>query len=205
MICRTCCRTLRLGPTCVVCQPDAPPEPPPIHESVVLVELLWPPTVLTWVRDTLGKADPDTLTDHECAIACIVRRGWVRENANEWAVGIANALYSTYIEARAATKQASVETEASLTGVYVGTEGTKCELRGLLCTGIITLPKHEKWGERFLLKFCTPEGGAVCWFTGVGLFDPTPGQTYDVQAFVKSHTVYEGERQTVVQRVRPLK
>lgn len=196
MICRTCLRPLRLGPACPVCQPNADPEPCPGDAMNTVAH--WPGPVVAWVRDSLATRHVDTLTDDECVLVRCVRRGWFRPEAHDWLVPMAVRLHAEAVAADQDRQQA----EAS--GSYVGVVGDRCDIPGLRCESVKALGVHPEYGPRFVITFTAPGGATVVWFTGQGKFDPQPGQTYDVKAFVKSHEPFAGVKQTVIQRPKVL-
>lgn len=96
-------------------------------------------------------------------------------------------------------------------GAWMGVLNTTCDLEGLECKEIKQLETHEKYGERFLIKFEGPEGQEVVWFTGASTkFDPKPGEIYNVRAGIKDHSIYTpkgsntGTRQTTLTRCKEI-
>lgn len=86
-------------------------------------------------------------------------------------------------------------------GVFVGDVGVRSEMV-VTVLGVIELEPGD-YGRRFLVRMQEQGGALVVWFTGEGLA-LDDGKTYRVKATVRAHDVYQGRRQTVVQRVSTL-
>ena len=79
--------------------------------------------------------------------------------------------------------------------------GERTELLDVTCTEIKSRGMGE-YGEQFLIKFRTPAGDELVWFTGEGTkFDPEVGKNYNVKFGVKEHSQYRNRRNTVITRV----
>lgn len=188
--CKHCFSSTRVFGVCTQCQPK--PEPSPIAHPII-----------RWFIETLAEEPEHTLSDEACRL--------IQLACADYAQPIApfEAFHTAWHSGKAAEYAASPEATAQ--GRYVGTppkgrwEGT------VTCEKIIGLGPGE-YGERFLLIFSTRDGGGpdddlatLVWFTGEGgKFDPKEGEEYWVRATVKEHKVYNGVRQTVVQRMKDL-
>lgn len=85
-------------------------------------------------------------------------------------------------------------------GRHEGSVGVRQDFPGAQCVLVKSIGMGE-YGERFLVKFQTPNGGELVWFTGEGgRFDPKPGKTYALKATIREHAVYQGHRNTVIAR-----
>ena len=136
--------------------------------------------VLRWFLDTLAERPEWTLTDAECGLIQEAAKGYERAEHH--------ARYS-------ADRPPRTET-----GEYEGVVGDRWTWEGLKCERVQFIGTGE-WGDRYLVTFRSRGGNQVVWFTGEGgTFDPTPGEAYRVTASVKSHQVFGGTRQTVIQR-----
>lgn len=146
-----------------------------------------------WLR-SLTTAPEDTLSDYECSLALLARKGWV--HADEWA--LAASAYHAW------TKTQIVQSDRILTGEWIGTVGERIIVPGCQCTGIKPLgvnPDYPERGERFLISFTAASGQDLKWFTGEGtLFDPKVGETYDIKCTVTKHDDFGGHRSTLVNR-----
>lgn len=182
--CKQCFASTRVFGICTECNPKPG-------------ALVQDPT-LRWFLDTLAEAVEHSLTDDQCGLIQAAAKGQLLGG---------HLLEKVRVEEGAAAKFAA-SPEASASGAYVGTppkgrwEGT------VLCERVIPLGPGE-YGERFLLIFTTEtEDGTdatLVWFTGEGgKFDPQEGESYMIRATVKEHKVYNGVRQTVIQRPKQL-
>lgn len=181
---------------------------------------VWPEATQVWLNDCGGNYD---LFDRFCKwLESLQVRPIVSDDEAAWCVmqvtnrvrpdrlALASAAVTAFLKveaAKVAAQSKKAEEEATATGSWIGTKGGKVEDLGLLrCEKIISLGVHPEWGERFLLKFTTPEGYQVAWFTSAkGKFDPAEGEEYDVRAKVKDHTVYNGVKQTIISHAKERK
>lgn len=164
-----------------------------------------PDHIREWIAG-LSYAEEDAITDYEAAFVILTVHGFYRPEQ----AAIAESVEKAYERAAGRKKAAEDEAarrEAETTGEWYGTVGEVQDLGLLRCEAVESLGEsadHPEWGERFLIRFTEPISGAVLvWFTGTGgKFDPKPGETYNVRATVKDHTVYGGVRQTVISRAK---
>lgn len=180
----------------------------------------WPEATQVWLENCGGNND---LFDRFCTwVESLRKRPLVSDTEAAWCVmyvtnrvrpdslSLATAAVTAFqkiVADKTAALTKKADEEASATGQWIGTKGGKVEDLGLLrCEKIISLGVHPEWGERFLLKFTTPEGYQVAWFTSAkGKFDPAEGDEYDIRAKVKDHTVYNGVKQTIISHAKERK
>lgn len=184
MHCKHCLSSTRVFGVCVQCAP----------KPGALVQ----DPVLRWFLDTLAEEPDHTLSDDDCRLIRSAAT-WVpspdlvpcpppMEHVNR---------YRSWHAGKAAAYADSPE--ATATGEYVGTPPKGRWEGAVYCEKIIGLGPGE-YGERFLLIF-KHDDATLVWFTGEGgKFDPKEGETYYIRATVKEHKVYNGVRQTIIQR-----
>lgn len=88
-----------------------------------------------------------------------------------------------------------------LNSEHVGTPGQRIKKAKIRVTRCITIGREPfyPYAPRYLVALEDQQGNALTWFTGKG---ENPFEEYAEAAFtVKDHSVYNGVRQTIVQRV----
>ena len=88
-------------------------------------------------------------------------------------------------------------------GQFIGTVGERGDfiLRLVEKRG---LPETDRWEARTLYKFKDAQGNSATWFASgaIELHDAVVGQSYEVRARVRDHSVYNGVRETYLERAK---
>jgi hypothetical protein len=149
-----------------------------------------------WILEVLATKPDSEVSDYESNLVVLAKGGNVHSGQFALAASAIRAYYRHLGVVREAAERAK-----STTGTHVGTVGERLEVPVAECTDIRAIGESD-WGTRYLIKFKTPEGNELVWFTGEsGSFEPEVGQTYAIKGTVKEHSEYRGRRNTVLSRV----
>jgi hypothetical protein len=145
---------------------------------------------IDWARDL------EILSTTESYLAnvnTIARCGYV-----QWRfAGIAASIYRAYLRA---TNQLDAATK-SLSNEHVGEAGKRIELT-LTCLDIFS--KESAYGTTGVHKLRDEAGNDLVWFASHSSTWLRPRGTYHVKATIKSHSEFNGRKQTVLSRVAVL-
>lgn len=92
-----------------------------------------------------------------------------------------------------------VEEKAYNNSVHVGEEKERIETT---LTVNRVFPKETNFGVTYIYHMNDPNGNYFVWFASTAALEV--GETYDVKATVKQHSEFNGVKQTVVTRVKPI-
>lgn len=188
MYCKQCLASTRVFGTCICCAPKPG-------------EAVTNPT-LRWFLDTLANEPEYSLSQDQCILIQQAAKGNLLDG---------HLLEKARVEATRAAEYAA-SPEANAVGRFVG-EPPKGKWEGLVeCVSVKELDPHPQYGRRFLFIFETRDPGpgdddpaTLAWFTGEGgCFDPQVGEYYLIRATVARHNVYNGVKQSVIQRPKEL-
>lgn len=103
---------------------------------------------------------------------------------------------------KATTDDVAKEKAVKVPSEFMGTEGQK----GLVvdqATVLFTRTLNGEYGPTTLITFKTPEGNLLKWFASGALENDFPvGGTFALRGTVKKHETYNGDKQTVLTRVK---
>lgn len=160
---------------------------------------------LRWIDSLRAKTDTE-LSDYEHNLIVLARLGYV--TAEQWS--FACSAFRAWLRAQhiARGEQEKREREAApVTGAFTGEIGKRMVIEKCACVLVKSLGMSEGFGpfstevERFLVKFVTPAGDTLTWFTSDIGSAWESGKEYNIAFTPKKHEEYQKVRQTVVQRV----
>lgn len=148
---------------------------------------------VAWIRDLAAKQD---LTDYLWNLAVASSREWITHRD----AGLVASLIPAY--RREMEKQAKANAEAI--GEWIGEVGKKIEIAEATVIGVVS--SEGAWGVTFGNKLCTREGNIIIWWTGQDLRQQfclnEEHILRNIKATVKAHGHFNGEKQTVVTRMK---
>lgn len=93
-----------------------------------------------------------------------------------------------------------------MTGSYIAEIGKQFRVEATCVhVGTRTKPLHGMWGSRQCFKFETEDGAIITWFKSEPWYKgvtPEIGKKYQVVAFVRCLSEWEGRAETVVERFK---
>lgn len=159
--------------------------------------------VIAWIGTLANKPSP---SDYEHNLSVIHRIGFC--TAKQW--GFVCSAFRAWLReqyiAKGAAEKAAREA-APVTGNYVGEIGKRMNVAKCACVLVKSLGMREGYGYRseavegFLIKFVTPSGDTLTWFTNDIGDAWEQGKEYDIAFTPKKHEEYNKVRQTMVNRV----
>jgi uncharacterized protein (DUF2147 family) len=153
---------------------------------------------VAWIAEVLANKPENETTDYESNLVVLCKAGAVHSGQFALAASAFRAHWAWRTKAEREAAEAARKAQAA-TGNHVGTVGEREVFADVNCVSVKSLGVGE-YGERFLVKFLTPAGDTLVWFTGEGGFDAEEGRTYTIKATVKEHSEYNGLRQTIITR-----
>ena len=142
-----------------------------------------------WLQNLSEK---DLENDYLRNIHLVMRTGTVQPKT----AGLAASIISAYNRAA----QAEIAKKQQPTGIndYFGKEGDKVELN-VTVVGVHSIA--SEYGATGIHNMRSPDGYTFVWFaTGSNWLES--GESYKIKATVKGHSVWQGNKQTILQRVR---
>ncbi len=151
---------------------------------------------LAWI-DSLAVKPETAVSDYENNLTVIRRMGFATVKQWSFVCSAFRAWLRSEHVARGEAVQKAREA-AGPKGNWLGEKGQRLGFEKVNCVEKKSLGIGE-FGERFLVKFMSPAGNELVWFTGPCEFDA--GVEYDITGTVKDHNEFRGQRSTVLSRV----